>query len=168
MLVKFEQNRMVQTTRNLEFFDQKKKKKKKKRVFFPHFWQSADAILEHVSVAESIVYCWNIKFQTTIFQRSKNYVSLTRVTRLKVAPNMADPISIKDSVSNREVNNRLTGWAFAHPVNSTCPLPKIAHPVNYPAHSKMGTMIIKHNNLDLSFCKIHWPQRGNLTQVPSE
>ena len=41
----------------------------------------------------------------------------------------------------REVNNRLTGWAFAHlvnqfahPVNSTCPLPKFAHPVNYLAH----------------------------------
>ena len=31
MLVKFEQNRMVQTTRNFEFFD------KKKRVFYNHF-----------------------------------------------------------------------------------------------------------------------------------
>ena len=36
--------------------------------------------------------------------------------------------------------DRLTGWAyahlvnyFAHPVNSTGPLPKIAHPVNYLA-----------------------------------
>ena len=37
--------------------------------------------------------------KTTIFQCSKNYVSLTCVTRLKVAPNMADPISIKDSDS---------------------------------------------------------------------
>ena len=27
----------------------------------------------------------------------KNYGNPTRVTRLKVAPNMADPISIKDS-----------------------------------------------------------------------
>ena len=40
----------------------------------------------------------------------------------------------------REVNNRLTGWAFAHlvnyfahPVNLTCPLSKIAHPVYYLA-----------------------------------
>ena len=32
-----------------------------------------------------------------------------------------------------------------------CPLPKIAHPVNYIAHSKMGTKFI--GNLDLSFCK---------------
>ena len=30
MLVKFEQNRMVRTTRNFELFDQKKKKKKEK------------------------------------------------------------------------------------------------------------------------------------------
>ena len=40
----------------------------------------------------------------------------------------------------KEVNNRLTGWAFAHlvnyfahQVNSTCPLLKIALPVNYLA-----------------------------------
>ena len=38
----------------------------------------------------------------------------------------------------REVNNRSTGWA-----NSTCPLPKIAHPVNDLAHRKIGTTIIK-------------------------
>ena len=34
------------------------------------------------------------------FESSKNYGSPTRVTRLKVAPNMADPISIKDSDSS--------------------------------------------------------------------
>ena len=33
------------------------------------------------------------------FQCSKNYGSLTHVTWFKVAPNMADPISIKDSDS---------------------------------------------------------------------
>ena len=33
MLVKFEQNRKVQTTRNFKLFDQKKKKKKKGGVF---------------------------------------------------------------------------------------------------------------------------------------
>ena len=48
MLVKFEQYRMVQTTRNFELFD-------KKRAFYNHFWQRVDAILEHVSVAEIIV-----------------------------------------------------------------------------------------------------------------
>ena len=41
MLVKFEQNRMVQTTRNFELFDKKKKKKKKKKRFLEnHLWQS--------------------------------------------------------------------------------------------------------------------------------
>ena len=34
--------------------------------------------------------------KTTIFQCSKNYCSPTRVTILKFAPNMADPISLKD------------------------------------------------------------------------
>ena len=59
MPVKFEQNRMVQSTRNFVLFDQKKKKKKKKKkksVFFKTiFSQSVDAILEDVSVAETIV-----------------------------------------------------------------------------------------------------------------
>ena len=47
MPVKFEQNRMVQTTRKFELFD-------KKRVFYNHFWQRVDAILEDVFVAEII------------------------------------------------------------------------------------------------------------------
>ena len=49
----------------------------------------------------------------------------------------------------REVNNRLTGWTFAHPVykvahavNSTWTLPKIAHPVNCLAQKKIGPTII--------------------------
>ena len=46
MLVKFEWNRMVQTTRNFEV---------KKPGFLNHFWQSVDAILEKVPVAETIV-----------------------------------------------------------------------------------------------------------------
>ena len=41
--------RMVQTTRNFELFD------KKKRVFQEHFWQSVAAILEDISVAETII-----------------------------------------------------------------------------------------------------------------
>ena len=48
MLVKFEQNRMVQTTRNFELFD-------KRSGFYNHFWQRVDASLENVSVAEIIV-----------------------------------------------------------------------------------------------------------------
>ena len=48
MLVKLKQNRMVQTTQNFELFD-------KKLGFSKLFWQSVDAILEDVSVAETIV-----------------------------------------------------------------------------------------------------------------
>ena len=47
MPVNFEQNRMVQTTRNFELFD-------KKTFFYNHFWQRVDAILEEASVAEII------------------------------------------------------------------------------------------------------------------
>ena len=47
MLVKFEQNRMFQTTRNFELFD-------KRPGFLKIFWQGVDAILEDVSVAETI------------------------------------------------------------------------------------------------------------------
>ena len=49
MLVKFEQNRIFQTTRNCELFD------KKPGFFKKHFWQSVDAILEDVSVPETII-----------------------------------------------------------------------------------------------------------------
>ena len=51
---------MVQTTPNLELFDQKKKNKNKKQKqtkktrFYNYFWQTVDAILEDVSVAKSI------------------------------------------------------------------------------------------------------------------
>ena len=48
MLVKFEQNRMVHTTRKFELFD-------KSRGFYNHLWQRVDANLEDVSVAEIIV-----------------------------------------------------------------------------------------------------------------
>ena len=58
MLVKFEQNRMVQTTRNFEFFARGFLTKKNGFFFlYKHFWQRVDAILENVSVAEIIVKC---------------------------------------------------------------------------------------------------------------
>ena len=47
MLVKFEQNRTVRTTQNFEFFWQE---------IVNHFWQSVDAILEEVSVTETIAW----------------------------------------------------------------------------------------------------------------
>ena len=52
---------MVQTIQTFDLFDnfdKKKKKKKKKRV--NHFWQSVDAILEDVSMTDTIVWCKNI------------------------------------------------------------------------------------------------------------
>ena len=63
-----------------------------------HFWHSVDAILEDISVTETIVWCQNINSKTIIFHCSKNYSSPTRVTRLKVAPNMADPISLNENL----------------------------------------------------------------------
>ena len=45
MLVKFEQNRIVQITRNFELFDKNA------------CWQSVDAFQMDVSVAEAIVWC---------------------------------------------------------------------------------------------------------------
>ena len=48
MLMKFEENRMVLTTRNFELFD-------KNRGFYNHFRQKVNAILEDVSVDEIIV-----------------------------------------------------------------------------------------------------------------
>ena len=48
ILVKFEQNHMVQTKRNFELFD-------KNWIFWNQFCQSVDAILEDVSVTETIV-----------------------------------------------------------------------------------------------------------------
>ena len=65
-----------------------------KKTFLSQFWQSVDAILEDVSVAETIVQCWTITFQTIIIQCSK--ITIAPVTRLKVAPNMADPIYFKN------------------------------------------------------------------------
>ena len=50
MLVKFEQNRMVENTQNFVLFDKNGFLKK-------NFWQSADAILEDVCVAETIASC---------------------------------------------------------------------------------------------------------------
>ena len=63
-----------------------------------NFWQSVDAILEDVSVTETIVWCLSINLKAFIFQCSKKYGTLTLVTRLKVAPNMADPTSLNENL----------------------------------------------------------------------
>ena len=50
-------------------------------------------------------------FQTTIFQCSKNYGSLARVTRVKFAPYITDPTSMNYSLSslNTKVTKRGVG-----------------------------------------------------------
>ena len=58
-----------------------------------HLWQSIDAILEDVSVTETIVWCYTINLKTFIFQCSKSYGSPTCVTRLKTRLK-ADPNSL--------------------------------------------------------------------------
>ena len=55
--------------------------------------------LEDVSVTDIIVWYYIICLKTTFFQCSKSNGSSTRVTRLKVSPNMADPISLKENRS---------------------------------------------------------------------
>ena len=96
MLVQFEQNRMVRIIQNFDlfFFLQK---------MVNPFWQSVDAILEDVFCDRNNCFCdWNnylmLKYnlKTIIFHCSKNYGSPTRVTRLKGALNMADPISLNE------------------------------------------------------------------------
>ena len=56
MLVKYDQNCMVQTVQSFDFFD-----KKWLTIFYQkmvnHFWKRIDAILENVSVTETIVWC---------------------------------------------------------------------------------------------------------------
>ena len=71
--------------------------------FKSYFWQRIDAILEDVSGDEAVVECLTINFKTTIFHHSKYYGSPTRVTKLKVASNMADPISFKISDSTLKI-----------------------------------------------------------------
>ena len=74
---------MVRTIQNFELFDKK--------------WLTIfDAILDDVSVIETIVLRQAINLKTIIFQCSKNYGNLTRVTRLKLAPKMAHPISLNE------------------------------------------------------------------------
>ena len=99
MLLNFEQNRMVQNIQNFEPFD--KNKTDILQSFLTKRWRH---ILENVSVAEPIIVeCWTINMinlKTIIFQCSKNYYNPPRVTRLKVASNMPDSISIKHSESS--------------------------------------------------------------------
>ena len=89
MLVKIEQNRMVRTIQIFEVFDQKRL-----TIFYKvltPFWKTF-LWLKQLFDAKLI------NSKTIIFKCSENYgrPSPTRVTRLNVAPNMADPISLNE------------------------------------------------------------------------
>ena len=103
ILVKFEQNCMVQTTRNVGLFDRKTKQNKTKRGFLKPF------LTKRWGHFGRCFYSWNsfmLSYQFEDYQCSKNYGSPTRVTRLKIAPNVADPISIKDTDSHLKGGSR--------------------------------------------------------------
>ena len=80
MLVKFEQNRMIEKIQTFEFFGKK---------MVDHFWE----IVGRDSYDKTIVWCKNNNFKIIIFQCSKIYGIPTRVTRLILALKMAIPVS---------------------------------------------------------------------------
>ena len=72
----------------------------------------------------------NYKFLNYHLQFSKNYGNPTHVTRLKVAPSMADPTSMKHSVSNLKVVLALglyisNHWVMPHPGHTLFLIPLI-------------------------------------------
>ena len=72
------------------------------------FHKTLTQFLEDVSVAVTIAECETINFQTTVFLYFKNYGCLTRVTRLKFASNMGDPIVLDTLYSpNRRTIDRV-------------------------------------------------------------
>ena len=88
--------------------------------FWKPFWQIVDAILEDVSVAETIkLFNVNTRLKITIFHCSKNYGSPTGVTtRLKVSPNMAHLSSSKDWDSHLEEGGLLKTAGCNSPRNN--------------------------------------------------
>ena len=75
---------MVKTTRNFERFE-------KKNGFFI-------TIFDKELTLELKLLFNPFSLKTIIFQFSKTYGTPTFVTRLKVAPNMADPISVNGTI----------------------------------------------------------------------
>ena len=61
-----------------------------------HFWQSVEVILEDVPVIETNFLMLNYQFKDYNLSVFQNDGSPTLVTRLKVAPNMVDSISLNE------------------------------------------------------------------------
>ena len=99
MLVKFEQNRMIQTTRNFELFDKKKNKQtnKNKTGFLKSFLTKS---WRHFArrFCNWINYLMLNYFKDYNLSEFQKYGSPTRITRLKATLNMADPISLNKNL----------------------------------------------------------------------
>ena len=79
------------------------KDKPKKWLFktiFPKRWRH----FEDISEAKTSVECKTLIWRLFIFQRSNNYDSLTRFIRLKIATNIAGPISNEHSESSLNIH----------------------------------------------------------------
>ena len=87
ILVNFEQNRTIVKSNYRKFWAFWQK-------MVDHFWQRIDAILDDGFVTgKKTVWCHTINLKSIIFQCSKVYGNLKRVTRLKFAPNIAILVS---------------------------------------------------------------------------
>ena len=92
---------VVQLYKILSFLPKKKRKRREKKRLSHHFRQSFDAILDEVSVTQTIIWSQTIDLKTIIFQCCKYYdtCSLTRVTCLKLhqaSLTMSDLLSHKN------------------------------------------------------------------------
>ena len=61
--------------------------------FYTQFWQSVEAVLEDVFVVEKLLNYYFSGYLSLL----QNYGSPTRVIGIKDAPNVVDPISVKDT-----------------------------------------------------------------------
>ena len=98
MLVKFEQTTCWWNLNKIVWSELYKKIKN-----LDHFDKKCLTIFEKVLMPLWKMFLWmkqlldaKLLIQTIIFQCSKEYSSPTQVTRLKVEPNMADPISLTE------------------------------------------------------------------------
>ena len=76
------------------------------------FWNIIGAILKGVSASETIKWCYSIYHKTSILHHSKNYGSLTRETRSKVAINMEDLTCLLETVRTLKLELFLLGGAI--------------------------------------------------------
>ena len=86
MLVKFEQIVWSKPHEILSFLT-------KNRVFYNHFWQRFDPFWKKFLYLKLLINDKLLIYRLYFCQCDKNYGTPTLVTRLKVAPNMAVPIS---------------------------------------------------------------------------